>query len=233
MPRTLSIVIPTLDAAGVLGPTLAAAEPGIARFEECEIPVEVVVADGGSRDGTADVARRHGARLVEAETGRGRQLAAGAAAAEGAWLLFLHADTRPAPGWDEEVSAYIAAPANKGRAACFRFALDDPAIVARLLERLVALRCRLFALPYGDQGLLIHRSLYDALGGFRPLPMMEDVALVRRIGRRRLAYLSTPAVTSAVRFRRAGYVPRMARNLCCLLLFSLGVRAETVARLYG
>ena len=233
MPRLLSIVIPTLDAAGVLGPTLAAAAPGIARFEERGIPVEVVVADGGSLDGTADEARRHGARLVEAETGRGRQLAAGAAAAEGAWLLFLHADTCPAPGWDEEVSAFIAAPPNRSRAACFRFALDDPASAARLLERLVALRCRLFALPYGDQGLLIHRSLYEALGGFRPLPMMEDVDLVRRLGRRRLAYLRTPAVTSAVRFRRAGYLPRMARNLCCLLLFSLGVRAETVARLYG
>ena len=97
----------------------------------------------------------------------------------------------------------------------------------------MALRCRLFALPYGDQGLLIHRSLYDALGGFRPLPLMEDVDLVRRIGRKRLTYLRTPAVTSAVRYRRAGYAPRMARNLCCLLLFSLGVRAETVARLYG
>ena len=193
----------------------------------------MVVADGGSRDATAEEARRHGARLVEAEAGRGRQLAAGAAAAEGAWLLFLHADTRPAPGWDEEVSAFIAAPANQNRAACFRFALDDRAIAARLLERLVALRCRLFALPYGDQGLLIHRSLYDALGGFRPLPMMEDVDLVRRLGRSRLAFLRTPAVTSAARFRRAGYVPRMVRNLCCLLLFSVGVRAETVARIYG
>ena len=131
------------------------------------------------------------------------------------------------------MSAFIGAPGNEGRAACFRFALDDRAVAARLLERLVALRCCLFALPYGDQGLLIQRSLYEALGGYRPLPMMEDVDFVRRIGRRRLAHLRTPAVTSAVRFRRAGYVPRMMRNVCCLLLFSLGVRAETVARLYG
>ena len=230
---TLNIVIPTLDAAHLLGATLAGMAPGIARLEEGGTAVGVVVADGGSRDGTADEARRHGARLVEAEAGRGRQLAAGAEATEGAWLLFLHADTRPAAGWDEEVRAFIAQLANQGRAACFRFALDDPAAVARLLERLVALRCRLFALPYGDQGLLIHRSLYEALGGYRPLPMMEDVDLVRRIGRRRLAYLRTSAVTSAVRFRRAGYLPQMLRNLCCLLLFIVGVRAETVARLYG
>ncbi len=233
VPPALSIVIPTLDAAGVLGATLADAAPGIARLAEGETPVEVVVADGGSRDGTADEARRHGARLVEAAAGRGRQLAAGAAAADGAWLLFLHADTRPAPGWHEEVSAFIAAPANRARAAVFRFALDDRALAARLLERLVALRCRLFALPYGDQGLLIHRGFYDALGGFRPLPLMEDVDLARRIGRRRLTFLATPALTSAVRYRRAGYGPRMVRNLCCLTLFSLGVRAETVARLYG
>lgn len=233
VPRRISIVIPTLDAAQVLGATLAGMAPGIARLEERGAAAEVVVADGGSRDGTTDEAGRHGAQVVESEAGRGRQLAAGAEAAEGAWLLFLHADTRPAAGWDEEVSAFIAQPANQGRAACFRFALDDRAAAARMLERLVALRCCLFALPYGDQGLLIHRSLYEALGGFRPLPMMEDVDFVRRVGRRRLAYLATRAVTSAVRFRRAGYLPRMLRNFCCLLLFILGVRAETVARLYG
>ena len=226
-------MIPTLDAARVLGATLAGMAPGIARLEERGMAVEVLVADGSSRDGTADEARRHGARVIEAQAGRGRQLAAGAEAAVGAWLLFLHADTCPAAGWDEEVSAFINAPGDEGHAACFRFALDDSAVAARLLERLVALRCCLFALPYGDQGLVIHRSFYEALGGFRPLPMMEDVDFVRRIGRRRLAYLRTPAVTSAVRFRRAGYLPRMVRNLCCLLLFSFGVRAETVARLYG
>ena len=233
MPPALSIVIPTLDAAGVLGETLAAAAGGIARLAERGVAVEIVVADGGSQDGTADEARRCGARLVERPAGRGPQLAAGAAAAEGAWLLFLHADTRPALGWHDEVSVFIGTPGNEKRAAVFRFALDDRALAARLLEQVVALRCRLFAIPYGDQGLLIHRSLYEALGGFRPLPLMEDVDFVRRIGRQRLVYLATPAVTSAVRYRRAGYGPRTVRNLCCLMLFSMGVRAETVARLYG
>ena len=233
VPRTLSIVIPTLDAADVLGATLAALADGLVRLEEHGIGTEVVVADGGSRDGSEAEARRYGARSVEAAQGRGGQLAAGAAATSGEWLLFLHADTRPAPGWADEASAFMNAPGNEGRAACFRFALDDPAAAARRLEKLVALRCRLLALPYGDQGLLIHRSLYEALGGYRPLPLMEDVDLVRRIGRRRLSCLATPAVTSAQRYRHAGYAPRIARNLCCLLLFSLGVRAETVARLYG
>ena len=94
-------------------------------------------------------------------------------------------------------------------------------------------RCRLLALPYGDQGLLIPRGLYEALGGFRPLPLMEDVDLVRRIGRRRLALLPVAAVTSAARYRRAGYGPRVLRNLACLSLYGLGVPPRVIARLYG
>lgn len=227
----LSIVIPTLDAAAALGATLESLRPGIAALGARA--VEVLVADGGSRDGTRAEAVRHGARWVRTAAGRGRQLGAGAEAAGGEWLLFLHADTRLGPGWHAEVRAFIRAPASRERAAAFRFALDDEAPAARRLERLVLWRCRLLGLPYGDQGLLIHSAFYAALRGFRPLPLMEDVDLVRRIGRRRIACLATPAITSAARYRRAGYLPRMARNALCLALFALGVRAETVARLYG
>ncbi len=233
MTPILSIVIPTLDAAGTLGATLESVKRGIAALADRSMEVEIVVVDGGSRDGTLAEARRHGARPIDAAAGRGRQLGAGAAAASGAWLLFLHADTTLGPGWDEDLRAFIGISANKARAAAFRFAIDDRSAAARLLERLVAWRCRVLGLPYGDQGLVIHRDHYAALGGYRPLPLMEDVDLVRRIGRRRLAYLATPATTSAVRYRRAGYAPRMLRNACCLVLFYLGVRPETVARLYG
>ena len=233
MTPTLSIVIPTLDAAGTLGATLESVKPGSAALAGRSMAVEIVVVDGGSRDGTVAEARRHGARLVEAAAGRGRQLGAGAVAASGAWLLFLHADTRLGLGWHDELEAFIDGSADRARAAAFRFAIDDRSAAARMLERLVAWRCRVLALPYGDQGLLIHRDHYAALGGYRPLPLMEDVDLVRRIGRRRLICLATPATTSAVRYLRSGYAPRMLRNACCLLLFYLGVRPETVARLYG
>ncbi len=223
----LSIVIPTLDAAGELPASLANLRRGATA-----LGAETVVADGGSGDGTAAFARRCGARILRASRGRGRQLAAGAAVADGRWLLFLHADTRPAPGWEDEVRRFMEAPANETRAAVFRFALDDPAPAARFLEALVALRCRVFRLPYGDQGLLIHRGLYDALGGYRPLVLMEDVDLVRRLGWRRIALLKTPAVTSAVRYRRSGYLARSLRNLCCLFLYFLGASSETIARFY-
>src|SRR6185437_3737014 len=90
------------------------------------------------------------------------------------------------------------------------------------LERLVAWRCRVLGLPYGDQGLLIHRNLLEAVGGIKPLPLMEDVDIVRRLGRRRLTGLDATATTSTEKWDRDGWVRRSARNLACLLLWFLG-----------
>jgi len=223
----LAVVIPTLNAAATLGAVL---DQVLA--ESAGLDLDVVVADGGSSDATVAVAAACGARVVRAPRGRGPQLAAGAAAVRGDWLLFLHADTVPAPGWAAAVTAF-AQTAPAGRAAYFRFGLDDPAPAARRLERRVAWRCRTFGLPYGDQGLLIARADYDRLGGFRPLPLMEDVDLVRRIGRRRLAALPVAATTSAARYRREGYRMRSIRNLTCLTLYLLGLPPRLIARLYG
>jgi rSAM/selenodomain-associated transferase 2 len=221
----LSIVIPTLDAAAVLPATLAALAGNAAVRE-------VVVADGGSADDTVAIARAAGARIVAAPRGRGPQLAAGAAAASGGWLLFLHADCRPAPGWEAAVAAFVAAPEAAGRAGYFALLLDDPHPAARRLERIVAWRCRVLALPYGDQGLLIARALYDRVGGYAALPLMEDVDLVRRLGRRRLAPLGAAVTASARRYRAGGYVRRPLRNLGCLALYCAGVPAPLIARLY-
>ena len=127
----------------------------------------------------------------------------------------------------------MADPANARRGAAFRFALDDPALAARRVEALVAWRCRLFGLAYGDQGLLIAREFYQSLGGFKPLALMEDVDLVRRIGHRRIVILEAKATTSAARYQRTGYVRRSLRNMACLGLYLLGVDGRVIARLYG
>ena len=203
----ISIIIPTLNAAATLATTLASIQGGAA---------EVIVADGGSADCTRDIARQCGAMVLTAPVGRGRQLAAGVVAAHGNWLLLLHADTRLAPGWREAVVAHRSA--GPGRAGYFRFALNSTAHRARWLERAVEWRCRLFALPYGDQGLLIHRDLLAEVGGIRPLPVMEDVDLVRRLGSKRLAQLPASAITSAAKWERDGWFCRSARNLLCLML---------------
>lgn len=220
------MVIPTLDAAVELPATLAAlANPAVVR--------EIVVADGGSRDATVRIARGAGAHVIAAPRGRGPQLAAGAAAAGGAWLLFLHADCRLAPGWEEAVAAHLAAPDAASRAGYFALALDDDSAAARRLERLVSWRCRALSLPYGDQGLLIARALYERVGGFADIPLMEDVDLVRRLGRGRLAALPAIARVSARRYRQDGYVRRPLRNLACLSLYFAGVPPRHIARLYG
>ena len=192
-----------------------------------------MLADGGSADATRAIASAAGARVIAAPRGRGVQLAAGIAAARGPWLLLLHADTRLAPGWAEAVAAVLAAPGGAARAHHFRFALDDAAPAARRLEGAVAWRCRVLRLPYGDQGLLIHRDLLAAVGGLRPLPLMEDVDLVRRLGRARIAALPVAALTSAARWQRDGYLRRSARNLVCLALWLLGVPPARIARFYA
>lgn len=224
----VAVVVPALNAAAGLGEALAAVSASVRAM---------VVGDGGSTDATVAVAEAAGAQVVHSQRGRGPQLQAGAEAAlrqEGCpWLLFLHADTRLQPGWQGAVRTHLALHGSETLAGYFGLRLDDCAPAARRLERLVAWRCRRMGLPYGDQGLLIHRSLYEAVGGFRPMPLMEDVDLVRRIGRARLRRLAADALTSAVRYRCDGYWRRPARNLSLLSLYFLGVAPERLVRWYG
>ena len=226
----ISVVIPTLDAEAGLprcfDSLIQATVRGLVR--------EVIVSDGGSTDGTVILADGVGAHIVSSPRGRGQQLAAGAEFARSDWLLFLHADTALESGWEAEAESFIErSSVDRPRAAAFRFALDDFGFWPRLLERLVALRCFFFGLPYGDQGLLISRRLYRKIGGYRPLALMEDVDIVRRLGRKRIVMLRTHAVTSAERFRDEGYLRRPLRNLSILFLYALRVPAQVLAKLYG
>ncbi|MGH6803840.1 MAG: TIGR04283 family arsenosugar biosynthesis glycosyltransferase [Methyloceanibacter sp.] len=228
----ISVIIPTLNAERTLAPTLAALVPAVVEG----IVQEAIVVDGGSTDETRAIAEAAGTQLIEAPRGRGSQLEAGASQARGDWLLFLHADTVLEPGWAEEAQSFMERVESGRRdlaAASFRFALDDDGLMPRFVEWLVDLRCQLLALPYGDQGLLISRNLYNRLGGFRPLPLMEDVDLVRRLKRRELVMLKSRAVTSEERYRREGYLARSLRNLGCILLYYLRVPPRVLARLYG
>ncbi len=237
-PLRISVIIPTLNAAGTL-PAMLTSLIGGCRRQQGEqrtpltpLTLELIVSDGGSTDTTGELARAAGARLVTGPPGRGAQLARGAKIATAPWLLFLHADTILDHDW-RIAALQIAGAGDPCCAGAFRFRLADTARAARFLEWGVALRCRLFALPYGDQGLLISRRLYDEIGGFRPMPLMEDVDMIRRIGRRRLHMLKAYATTDASRYRRTGYVRRIVRNISCLMLYFAGVRPARIRDYYN
>lgn len=225
----LTIVIPTLNAERHLPRTLSALVNGAVRG----LVREVVVSDGGSTDMTEAIADAAGAEFIRAPRGRGQQLAAGARHAKGPWLLFLHADTVLEGAWEDEVERFIEHAGQGDAAAAFHFALDDLSPAARRLEAMVAWRCWLLALPYGDQGLLLSKRFYERLGGYAAMPLMEDVDMVRRIGRGRLHTLRARAVTSAQRYRSDGYLLRPLRNLSILTLYALNVPPRVLARLYG
>jgi rSAM/selenodomain-associated transferase 2 len=167
---------------------------------------------------------------VESSPGRGTQLNVGAARATGDWLWFVHADSRVPEGW---LAAFERLNDDEVVGGAFAFALDSTAWQARWLERAVAWRVRWFNLPYGDQGLFVRRSLFESMGGFSAVPLMEDVEFVRRLTRSgRLRHLTLRLRTSARRWERGGWVRRSMRNLATLGLYALGVSPERLARRY-
>jgi len=216
----LSIVIPTLNA-----------EQGLKRLlaQTVNTADQMVISDGGSVDGTLQAAVD--CTVIQGPAGRGEQLKRGAEYATGDWLLFLHADSLLTDDWQQIVSNHMTSDPNQ--AMVFRLRFDDDHVMARLLERIVRLRCWLLAMPYGDQGLLISRQLYDEIGGFQDIPIMEDVDIVRRVGRQRLTFSQHEIITCADKYRRKGYLRRMFRNLYCLCLYHLGVAPEKIRKVYA
>ncbi|MGR3503531.1 TIGR04283 family arsenosugar biosynthesis glycosyltransferase [Pseudaestuariivita sp.] len=223
MPAPLSVVIPTLNAATALPGCAAALMEGV----EAGLIRELVVSDGGSTDGTLEVAQGLGAVVVSGPASRGGQLRRGVAASLGTHVMVLHADTQLAPGWGEAVAGHL--PSEKAGYFALRF--DSSGLPARLVAGWANLRSRVFGLPYGDQGLVLPRALYDAAGGYPDQPLMEDVALARAL-KGRLVRLDGVAVTSAEKYRRQGWLRRGARNLWTLARYQFGASPVVLARSY-
>lgn len=223
----ISIIIPVYRDADALARTLAATDLSHAELIVSSTPQDESLA--ALRLARPDVI------WVDAPRGRARQMNAGAAVARGEWLLFLHADTRLPSLWAREIEDAAGKTDEAGGPVgigCFRFALDSGSLAARLIEIGVRLRVALFALPYGDQALFLRRQLFERLGGYADLPIMEDVDLVRRArAKGRLFRSRLAVVTSARRWERDGWASRTARHLALILLYFCGVPPARLVRL--
>jgi rSAM/selenodomain-associated transferase 2 len=219
----LSVIVPTLDEEATIASTLAhARRPG---------DVELVIVDGGSRDETVHVARPLADRVLDAPRGRAAQMNAGAAAARGAVLLFLHADTRLPDDYPALVADALA-PADVvgGR---FDIRLDAPGLAYRVIERLIGLRSRLTGVATGDQAIFVRRDAFVRVGGYPAIPLMEDIALCRALKRAgRMAALRDVVVTSARRWQRDGLVRTVALMWTLRLAYYAGVSPARLARAY-
>lgn len=224
MAAELSIVIPTLNAEERLPACLSALVEGVMSG----LIRELIISDGGSQDATLEIAEDAGARLVQGAASRGGQLQRGVAMATGGWVLVLHADTVLEAGWSGIVSAHIDA---GGAPAYFRLRFDRRGFGPTWIAGWANLRSRLFALPYGDQGLLVSQADYAQAGGYPDQPLMEDVHLVRALGRS-LKGSPVRAVTSFDRYQ-TGWVRRGGRNLWTLVRYLAGADPARLAVSYN
>jgi len=225
--KLITVVIPVLNDASALAsllPALPAADPAL----------EFIVVDGSDASAPSLSALREqhsGVRWMQAAPGRGAQMNYGAGHARGRWLVFLHSDTRLGVGWIDALRRLDEQPRIIG--GSFRFALDSPARWARWIEWGVRIRVRLFDLAYEDQALFVRRTVFEELGGYRELPLMEDVDFIRRLRRHgRLEHADVPALTSARRWERDGWFRRTVANVLLVALFFGGYPPERLARHY-
>jgi len=224
MRAALSVVIPTLNAA----PELAANLPALFEGLQAGLVRELVITDGGSTDDIAKVADGLGAELVVGPAVRGGQLARGVAASKGDWIMVLHADTRLPDGWSDAVLNHIAK--QPDFALVFRLAFDSRHPMARVTAAWANARTRL-GLPYGDQGLVVPRHLYDAVGGYQDIALMEDVALARAL-RGRIKRSSLSVETRSERYQAHGWLRQGSRNLWRLARYLCGADPATLSRGY-
>jgi len=224
-PHELSIVIPVFNDTEALQRLLTAIRP--------ELAVDIVVVNGSGADARLSaICDRPDVRLLTSIRGRGYQMNVGASAATGRWIVFLHADTRLPAQWADEIRRASADPDVVG--GSFRFRLDSSAWQARLIERAVEQRVRWLDLAYGDQALFVRRDVFDAMGGYREWPLMEDVEFVGRLRRAGKLYHSRyPVVTSARRWERDGWWRRSAKNVILQALFFAGTPPERLANWYS
>ena len=201
----ISIIIPTINEANNL-PLL------LSDLSIIEKEGEIVIVDCGSKDRTIDIAKIYGAKIYKSkERNRGLQLDMGANNSSGDWLMFLHADSRLTHNWFREINSVLKR--NKNYIYYFKFKVNHKKMIFRVLEILVNLRSKFFNQPYGDQGLIIHKTNYFKNNGFRKIPLMEDVDFLRRLkNKKNLKQLNLPIFISSRKWERTNIFLQAIKN---------------------
>lgn len=193
---------------------------------------EIIVADGGSTDNTAEAAKSYpGLSFIQSQRGRGMQMNMGASAASGDILLFLHADTILETGWAAEMLSVLEDTSISGGA--FTFRIQSMLWKYRLVEAWVKLRCKLFSMPYGDQAIFVRKTAFDLIGGYKSIPLMEDVDFIKRLKKLGpIVILDKKAITSERRWSKKGLIKTAAMNQLIMLFYRFGVNPSLLARIY-
>jgi len=201
----ISIIIPTINEADNL--PLLLSDLSIIHKEG-----EIIIVDCGSVDKTIDIANIYGAKVYKSkEKNRGLQLNMGAKNSKGDWLIFLHADTRLTHDWLRETNLFLRG--NKENIYYFKFKINHKKVIYRVLEILVNIRSKYFKQPYGDQGLIIHRTIYFKNNGFRKIPIMEDIDFLRRLNKKKdLKQLNLPIFISSRKWERTNIFLQALKN---------------------
>jgi len=220
---SISIIIPALNEAEFIAGTLASIPK--------EAGLEVIVVDGGSRDDTPDIAQSLGALVLFSSPGRARQMNLGAATSNGDILLFLHADTRLPEGFSRHIRQCLRDP--RVVAGAFRLSLAPPIKGSAFIEKMANLRAEKWHLPYGDQAIFVLARKFKELGGYKEIPLLEDVDLVRRLRRvGRLAVIPVPVATSSRRWKKLGVWRTTWINQIVLTGYFLGIPPRKLASWY-
>ncbi len=201
----ISIIIPTFNEANNL-PLL------LSDLSSIQKEGEIIIVDCGSEDKTIDIANIYGVKVcISKERNRGLQLNMGAKNSKGEWLIFLHADTRLTNDWFRKINSFLNG--KKDSIYYFKFKINHKKITFRVLEVLVNFRSRFFKQPYGDQGLIIHRTTYFKNNGFREIPLMEDVDFIRRLNNKNdLKQINLPIFTSSRKWERTNIFLQALKN---------------------
>ena len=221
--KNVTLVIPTYNAGRTINATLNNAS---------KIFQNIIIIDAHSKDLTKNICKKYNTRFFTSKKNRGLQLNLGGDKAKTNWIFFLHADSILENNAIDDIEKFISNEKNNFKAAAFKLKFNQDNIYASCLSKIVTFRSKCLKLPYGDQGLIISNAFYKKIGGFKELPIMEDVEIVRNIGFKNIRILSSYIITDSIRYKNKGWIIRPFINLYCLSLYFLGFNINLIHKIY-